>query len=67
MQSMKHLLESFGASFSYQRVNPTGPFRHLNVALIADELTRSCPGYRSAANGGGARDPRQELLCRPMD
>jgi hypothetical protein len=38
---MKHLLESFGASFAFQRVNPTGPFRHLKVALIADELTRS--------------------------
>ena len=45
MQSMKHILESFGASFSYQRVNLTGPFRHLKVALIADELTRSCLAF----------------------
>ncbi len=42
---MKHILESFGASFGFHGVNPTGAFRHLKVALIADELTSSCLAF----------------------
>ena len=45
MQSMKHILESFGASFGFHGVNPTGAFRNLKVALIADELTSSCLSF----------------------
>ena len=45
MQSMKHLLESFGASFGFQGVNPTGAFRNLKIGLIADELTGSCLAF----------------------
>lgn len=36
-------MQSFDyAIFGGQRVKPIGPFRNLKVALIADELTRSC-------------------------
>jgi hypothetical protein len=40
---MKHMLETLGANFGFQLVILMGgAFRHLKVALIADELTRFC-------------------------
>jgi len=39
---MKRVLQAIGASFGFQRVTLMGAFRNLKVALIADELTRSC-------------------------
>ena len=42
---IKHVLQSIGASFGSRRVKPTGAFRNLKVALIADELTRSCLSF----------------------
>jgi len=42
---MKHMFETFGASFGFHRVTPRGPFRNLKIGLIADELTRSCLAF----------------------
>ncbi|MGH7183775.1 MAG: hypothetical protein ACREJN_17615 [Nitrospiraceae bacterium] len=42
---MKHLIETFGASFGFHRVTPRGPFSSLKIGLIADELTRSCLAF----------------------
>jgi hypothetical protein len=42
---MKQALQSLGAAFGIQQVKPTGAFRSLKVALIADELTRSCLSF----------------------
>lgn len=42
---MKHIFETFGASFGFHRVVPTGAFRNLKIGLIADELTRSCLSF----------------------
>lgn len=39
---MRRAVQSIGASFCTQAVTPSGPFRNLKVALIADELTQSC-------------------------
>jgi Glycosyl transferases group 1 len=40
--NMRRVLQEIGASFGIQLAKPTGVFRNLKVALIADELTRSC-------------------------
>lgn len=39
---MKGVLQAIGASLGFQRAKLTGAFRNLKMALIADELTRSC-------------------------
>ena len=42
---MKRVFQAISSSFPRQRVKPTGAFRNLKVALIADELTRSCLAF----------------------
>src|SRR3989442_9009585 len=42
---MRDVLQSLAASFGFQRVKPTGALCNLKVALIADELTRSCLSF----------------------
>jgi len=42
---MKPLFRAISASFRVQRARPTGAFRNLKVALIADESTRSCLSF----------------------
>lgn len=42
---MKRVLEAIGVSLGSSPAKPTGPFRDLKVALIADELTRSCLAF----------------------
>jgi Glycosyl transferases group 1 len=42
---MKRLLQAIVACFGYEGFKPIGPFRNLRVALIADELTRSCLAF----------------------
>src|SRR5262245_48691800 len=42
---MKHILQSLGAAVGIQNAKPTGTFRDLKVALIADELTRSALAF----------------------
>lgn len=46
---MRHILESFGASFGFHGVSPMGAFRHRKVALIADELNGSCLAFKCQA------------------
>jgi spore maturation protein CgeB len=42
---MRQVLQAIGASFGMQQITPTGAFKNLKMALIADELTRSCLSF----------------------